>query len=70
MNGCGSDGGPIDPSPTVDQAINGGYITKLPKAEHSAVEWQTAMEALLLAVRDAPTMLARIGIMKAIHHER
>jgi hypothetical protein len=49
----------------------GEYITKkLPKAEHSATEWQTAMEALLLAVRGAPTMLARIGIMKAIHrHE-
>jgi hypothetical protein len=24
------------------------YITKLPKAEHDAVEWQAAMEALLL----------------------
>jgi hypothetical protein len=21
-----SDGGPIDPSPTIDQAINGGYL--------------------------------------------
>jgi hypothetical protein len=48
----------------------GQYITKLPKAEHSATEWQTAMEALLLAVRGAPTMLARIAIMKALHrHE-
>jgi hypothetical protein len=48
----------------------GEYITKLPKAEHTATEWQTAMEALLLAVRGAPTMLARIGIMKALHrHE-
>jgi hypothetical protein len=28
------------------------------------------MEALLLAVRGAPTMLARIGIMRALHrHE-
>jgi hypothetical protein len=48
----------------------GEYIAKLPKAEHTATEWQTAMEALLLAVRGAPTMLARIGIMKALHrHE-
>jgi len=45
----------------------GEYIAKLPKAEHTATEWQTAMEALLLAVRGAPTMLARIGIMKALH---
>ena len=26
----------------------GTYITKLPKAEHDAPEWQTAMEALIL----------------------
>jgi hypothetical protein len=26
----------------------GRYITKLPKAEHEAPEWQTAMEALIL----------------------
>jgi hypothetical protein len=26
----------------------GNYITKLPKAEHDAAEWQAAMEALLL----------------------
>jgi hypothetical protein len=45
----------------------GEYSTKLPKAEHAATEWQTAMEALLLAVRGAPTMLARIGIMKVLH---
>jgi hypothetical protein len=48
----------------------GEYIAKLPKAEHTATEWQTAMEALLLAVRGAPTMLAHIGIMQALHrHE-
>ena len=48
----------------------GEYIAKLPKAEHTATEWQTAVEALLLAVRGGPTMLARIGIMKAINrHE-
>ena len=26
----------------------GSYITKLPKAEHEAQEWQAAMEALIL----------------------
>jgi hypothetical protein len=49
------------------------YITKLPKAEHDAVEWQAAMEALLLvAERDGPTMFARIGVMRALnrHVER
>jgi hypothetical protein len=28
-----------------------GIITKLPKAEHSAPEWQDAMEALILVAR-------------------
>ncbi len=43
------------------------YITKLPKAEHDADEWQAAMEALLLvAERDGPTMFARIGVMRAL----
>jgi hypothetical protein len=47
----------------------GDYITKLPKAVHSAPEWQTAMEALILvAERGGDTMLARIGIMKALNH--
>jgi hypothetical protein len=56
------------------------YITKLPKVEHSAPEWQTAMEALMLVAerggdtmlaRIGITMLARIGIMKALHrHDR
>jgi hypothetical protein len=45
----------------------GEYIAKLPEAEHTVTEWQTAMEALLLAVRGGPTMLARIGIMKALN---
>jgi hypothetical protein len=49
------------------------YVMKLPKAEHSAPEWQAAMEALILvAENDGPTMLARIGIMRALnrHVER
>ena len=42
------------------------YITKLPKAEHDADEWQAAMEALLLvAEHDGPTMFARMGLMRA-----
>ena len=44
------------------------YITKLPKAEHDAEEWQAAMEALLLvAGSDGPTMFARIGVMRALN---
>jgi hypothetical protein len=36
----------------------GTYITKLPKAEHTAAEWQTAMEALILvATRGAQRCL-------------
>jgi hypothetical protein len=49
------------------------YITKLPKAEHDAPEWQAAMEALLLvAEHNGPTMFARIGVMGALnrHFER
>jgi hypothetical protein len=51
----------------------GTYITKLPKAEHEAPEWQAAMRALILvATKDGPTMLARIGVMRALnrHVER
>jgi hypothetical protein len=44
------------------------FITKLPKAEHDAEEWQAAMQALLLvAEHDGPTMFARIGVMKALN---
>ncbi|WP_333939060.1 hypothetical protein [Bradyrhizobium sp. CCBAU 11386] len=40
----------------------GEYIAGLPKKEHNAPEWRAAMEALLLvAERNGPTMLARIG---------
>jgi len=49
------------------------YITKLPKAEHDADEWQAAMQALLLvAEQDGPPMFARIGVMRALnrHVER
>jgi hypothetical protein len=44
------------------------YITKLPKAEHMAAEWQAAMEALILvATLGGPTMFARIGVLRALN---
>ena len=49
------------------------YITRLPKAENDAPEWQAAMEALLLVAElGGPTMFARIGVMRALnrHHVR
>ena len=46
----------------------GRYITKLPKAEHEAAEWQAAMEVLILvATSGGPAMFARIGIMRALN---
>ena len=51
----------------------GTYITRLPKAEHTTPEWQTATEALILvATVGGPTMFARIGVMRALnrHVER
>jgi hypothetical protein len=46
----------------------GNYITRLPKAEHEAAEWQAAMEALILvATSGGATMFARIGIMRALN---
>lgn len=47
------------------------YITRLPKAEHDAEAWQTAMKTLLLvAESDGPEMMARIGMMLALNrHE-
>jgi hypothetical protein len=42
------------------------YITRLPKKESALPEWQAAIEALMLvADRGGPTMLARIGVMRA-----
>ena len=44
------------------------YIMKLPKAEQDLEEWQAAVEALLLVVElNGPTMMARIGIMRALN---
>jgi hypothetical protein len=51
---------------TLKDAAN--YIQKLPKAEQHLEEWQAAVEALLLVVElNGPTMLARIGIMRALN---
>ena len=48
------------------------YIMKLPKKESDLPEWQTAIEVLMLVSRSGPTMMARIGVMKALnrHVER
>jgi hypothetical protein len=44
------------------------YIQKLPKAEQLLDEWQAAVAALLLVVElDGPTMMARIGVMRALN---
>jgi hypothetical protein len=51
----------------------GIYILKLPESEHTAPEWQAAMEALgLVTTQGGPTMFARIGVMRALnrHVER
>ena len=65
------------PLPMGDRLVTledaGTYITKLPEAEHTAPEWQAAMEPLMLvATLGGPTMFARIGIIRALnrHVER
>jgi hypothetical protein len=46
----------------------GDYITSLPKAEQLLEEWQAAVEALLLVVElNGPTMMARIGMLRALN---
>jgi hypothetical protein len=47
------------------------FITKLPKREHGAPEWQAAIEALMLVVdRGGPTMFARIGVVRALNRHQ
>src|SRR5437764_1208517 len=47
------------------------HITKLPKGEHDAEEWQASMEALLLVVEyDGPTMFARTSIDASVECRR
>jgi hypothetical protein len=49
----------------------GKYITKLPKAEHATAEWQAATQALILVAESGgPTMLARIGVMRALNRRK
>jgi hypothetical protein len=51
----------------------GDHIANLPKQEAALPEWQAAIEALMLVVeRNGPTMLARIGVTRALnrHHVR
>lgn len=43
------------------------YITGLPKKESAAPEWQAAIEVLLLCSRGGDPMVARIGVMRALH---
>jgi hypothetical protein len=44
------------------------HVTFLPAEEAALPEWQAAMEALMLvAERNGPTMLARIGVMRALN---
>jgi hypothetical protein len=43
------------------------YITSLPKKESDLPEWQAAIEVLILCSRGGPTMMARIGVMKALN---
>jgi hypothetical protein len=44
------------------------YIMKLPKAEQDLENWQAAVEALLLVAElNGPTMMARIGMMRALN---
>jgi hypothetical protein len=46
----------------------GDVIAKLPKAEHDAPERQAAIRALMLVVKhDGQTLLARIGIIRALY---
>ena len=39
----------------------------LPKREAETAEWQAAIEVLMLVSRSGPTMMARIGVMKALN---
>ena len=55
----------------VERLLNAArYITKLPKAEHDAPEWQAAMQALLLVAEHGDPMMAHIAMMQALQrHE-
>jgi hypothetical protein len=48
----------------------GDYISTLPKAEHEQPRWQTVMQLLMAVLDEGPTMLARIGLIHAIHRTK
>ncbi len=71
LNGRGPSTSPF-PCPRGRQLVTlkdaANYIQKLPKAEQLLEEWQAAVEALLLVVElSGPTMMARIGVMRALN---
>ena len=45
------------------------YVTALPRKGAESEEWQAAIAALILVAnsRTGPTMMARIGVMRALH---
>lgn len=45
----------------------GDYIAKLPKEQSDLAEWQVAIEALMLCIREGQPLLARIAFMKALN---
>lgn len=46
----------------------GEFITTMPAATQARAEWQAATEALILVAESGgPTMLAHIGMMRAIN---
>jgi hypothetical protein len=45
------------------------YITGLPKTESVLPEWQTAIEVLMLCSRGGDPLMAKIGVMKALHRD-
>jgi len=57
-----------DPVLTLRDA--GDYIASLPKPEQNLDAWQAAVEALLLVVElNGPTMMARIGMLRALNRK-
>ena len=54
--------------PLVTLRDAGDYITKLPKSQHDALPWQTAMRCLLQAAVDGgPLLHASVGMMQALY---
>jgi hypothetical protein len=49
----------------------GEFIAALPRWDREKAHWQTATEALILVAEfGGPTMLARIGVLRALKHGR